>query len=89
MVVHIGALLVFTAIGIVLGLALGGIEDRRPDGGLGSPNIAYTMLVVALTLVLAIPGLAVPVVRRFALPAAVAFAGLFGWAVPWLAVAAG
>lgn len=84
MVVHFGAMLLFTAIGMVLGMALAGIEDRRPAGGFGSPNAAYTLLVVALTAVVVIPALILPV-RRYALAGALAFALLFGWAVPWLA----
>jgi hypothetical protein len=84
MVVHLGAVLMFTAIGIVLGLVLGGIEDRRPAGGLGSPNVVYTMIVVALTAVVVIPLLIVPALRRSALIGAGVFAVLFGWAMPWL-----
>jgi hypothetical protein len=74
-----------TAIGLVLGMALAGIEDRRPDGGLGSPNVVYTLIVVAFTAVLVIPTIAVPALRTFALAAAAAFIVLFGWAMPWLA----
>lgn len=87
MVVHFGAMLVFTAIGIVLGMALAGIEDRRPAGGFGSPTAAYTLLVVALTAVMVIPTLILPL-RRYALAGGLAFAVLFGWAVPWLATRA-
>jgi len=84
-VVHLGAVLLFTAIGMVLGMLLGGIEHRRPDGGLGSPNGAYTLIVIALTAVAFIPALALPALRRPALVAGSAFALLYGWAVPWLA----
>lgn len=84
MVVHFGAMLVFTAVGMVLGMALAGIEDRRPDGGFGSPNAAFTSLVIALTAVLVIPTLLLPL-RRYALAGGVLFALLFGWAMPWLA----
>ena len=83
---HLAALLIFTALGMVLGLALAGIEDRRPDGGLGSPNVVYTTLVIALTAVLVIPTLALPAARRYAVAAAVTFALAFGWAMPWLAM---
>jgi hypothetical protein len=85
MVVHLGAVLLFTALGMVLGLALGGLEDRRPDGGLGSPNLIYTVIVVTLTAVVVIPLLIVPAIRRYAVICAVVFAVLFGWATPWLA----
>jgi hypothetical protein len=87
MTLHFVAMLVLTALGLVLGMALAGIEDRRPDGGLGSPNLTYTLMVLALTAVVVIPALALPI-RRYALAAALVFAGLFGWGVPWLAVQA-
>jgi hypothetical protein len=86
-VLHFAAMLMLTAIGLVLGMALGGIEDRRPAGGLGSPNVAYTLIVVALTAVLVIPAIAVPAVRRLAIAGAAIFLVLFGWAMPWLAMA--
>jgi len=86
MVVHFGAFLVLTAVGMVMGLALHGIEARRPAGGLGSPNFAYTVLVVALAAATAIPMLLAPW-RRFAVASTVLAAVLFGWAVPWLAKA--
>jgi hypothetical protein len=88
MVIHFGLMLVLTALGLVLGMALAGIEDRRPEGGLGSPNLVYTLLVLALTLVLVIPTLILPAVRRYSVAAAVMFAALFGWALPWLAAQA-
>jgi hypothetical protein len=45
----------------------------------------YTSLVLALTAVVVIPLVALPSTRRFAVWCALAFAGLFGWAMPWLA----
>lgn len=84
-VLHFAAMLMFTALGLVLGMALAGIDQRRSDGGLGSPNVTYTLLVIALTAVLVIPAFAVPVIRRYAFAGAVLFAVLFGWAMPWLA----
>ncbi|MBI5287684.1 MAG: hypothetical protein HY873_01790 [Chloroflexi bacterium] len=86
MVVHFGAFLVLTAVGMVMGLALHGIEARRPDGGLGSPNLVYTVLVLALVAALVVPMLLAPW-RRFAVGAAMLAVLLFGWAVPWLAQA--
>ena len=84
-VLHVAGMLALTAIGLVLGMALGGIEDRRPAGGMGSPNIAYTLIVVALTAVIFIPALALPALRRYTFAAAWLFAASFGWALPWLA----
>ncbi len=84
-VLHFAAMLLFTAIGMILGLLLAGLEERRGDGGLGSPNMAYTLIVVALTAVVVIPAFIVPSVRRYAAGGALVFAVLFGWAMPWLA----
>jgi hypothetical protein len=84
-VLHLAALIVLTGVGLILGMALGGIDARKPDGGLGSPNLIYTLLVVALTAVIVVPALAVPAVRRYALIGGALFAAAFGWAMPWLA----
>lgn len=84
-VLHFAALIVFTALGMVLGMALDGLNDRRPEGGLGSPNALYTLIVIALTAVAVIPSLAVPAVRRTAFAGALIFVAAFGWALPWLA----
>jgi hypothetical protein len=84
-VLNLASVLMFTALGMVLGAALAGVEDRRPDGGIGSPNLAYTLIVVSLAAVVAIPMLALPMLRRPAIAGALLFAALFGWAMPWLA----
>ncbi len=84
-VIHFAAIIVLTALGLVLGMALAGIDARRPEGGLGSPNLVYTLLVLALTAVFVIPSFAVPAVRRYSVAAALVFAASFGWAMPWLA----
>lgn len=82
---HFAAFIVLTAIGMILGMLLAGINGRRADGGLGSPNAAYTLSVVALAAVLVVPTLAVPAVRRYSVAGALLFVVLFGWAMPWLA----
>jgi hypothetical protein len=87
-VLHFAAMLLLTAVGMILGMALAGLEDRRPDAGLGSPNLVYTILTLALTAVIVVPTLALPAVRRYSLVSAVIFALAFGWAMPWLAEAA-
>ena len=85
MVLHFAAILLLTAFGIVLGIALAGLNERRPDGGIGSPNAIFSIIVVVLTAVMVIPALAVPAVRRYALITSLVFAAAFGWAMPWLA----
>jgi len=80
------AFLIWTAIGMVLGLLYRGAEQNIPQGGLGSPNLLYTALVVsfgASALMLIALGL-----RRLPWPVlviGVAFVGGFGWAMPYLA----
>jgi hypothetical protein len=87
MLLHLLGFLLLTALGLILGMALAGIEDRRSGGGLGSPNVVYTVLVIALVAVVAIPAMLMPW-RRFVLALAVLFIVGFGWVAPWLAEAA-
>jgi len=84
-VLHFAAIIVLTAVGMVFGMMLTGIETRRSAGGAGSPNWTYTLIVLALTAVVVIPAFALPAVRRYAAAGAVVFAVAFGWALPWLA----
>jgi hypothetical protein len=84
-VIHFAAVIVFTALGLVLGMALAGLNDRHPADGLGSPNSVYTAMVLALTVIVVAPAFLFPAVRRVAVVAAVVFALSFGWGVPWLA----
>jgi hypothetical protein len=82
------AFLIWTAIGMVLGLLYRGAEQNIPQGGLGSPNLLYTALVVSFgvsALMLIALGL-----RRLPwsmLVIGAAFVGGFGWAMPYLAQA--
>jgi len=83
------AFLIWTAIGMVLGLLYRGAEDQAPGGGLGSPNLLYT-LVVALTGAFILT-LVVALWRRLPWQVAVmalASVAVFGWAMPYLAQAA-
>ena len=78
--------LFWTGLGIVLGLILMGLEDRAPEGGLGSPSLAFTLIIVFASAVACIP----PAVmlrsgRRYVIAAAVVFLGVFGWLMPYLA----
>ena len=84
-VVHVAAIVVFTAVGLVLGMVLAGLEGRRPQGGLGSPNLLYTVIVIAAGCIIALPAAAVPPLRRPAGVGALLFVAAFGWALPWLA----
>ena len=84
-VLHFAAMVVLTMIGMLLGLLLLALNDRRPDNGLGSPNVAYTLTVVALTAAIVMPTLAVAAVRRWCVVGALVFGAAFGWVMPWLA----
>ncbi len=87
-VLHGFAFLAFTAIGMVLGLTLVGIEDRRPDSGLGSPNAVFTALMLAVTATAVLPfALVLPRWRVPLLASGVVFAALFGYAMPYLSLA--
>ncbi len=76
----------FTAIGMILGMLLLTLNDRRPEAGLGSPNAAFTVLVLIITVMGVAPlALAWPAARRALLVSGLLFAGLFGWLLPYLA----
>jgi len=83
------AFLLWTAFGMCLGLLYRYVLDEAPGGGLGSPNLLYTVLIISfagLTLA-AIVG----AFRRLPWQVAVmglSFIALFGWVLPRLAQAA-
>ena len=78
--------LLWTAVGFVFGLILSGFEDRVPEGGLGSPSLAFTLLVVFWSVVAFGPlALLLRAARRYVAAAAVVFVGVFGWLMPYLA----
>lgn len=76
----------WAVIGALAGLVLVAFERGVPGGGLGSPNLAFTAALLGFTLLGSAP--AAMLLRRSA-PAVVtmglAFAGLFGWALPHFA----
>lgn len=78
--------LLWTAVGFVFGLILSGFEDRVPEGGLGSPSLAFTLLVVFWSVVAFAPvAVLLRAGRRYVAAAAVVFVGVFGWLMPYLA----
>lgn len=78
--------LLWTAVGFVFGLILSGFEDRVPEGGLGSPSLAFTLLVVFWSVVAFGPvAVLLRAARRYVAAAAVVFLGVFGWLMPYLA----
>ena len=86
-VLHLFAILALTALGLLLGLLLYGLENGSPAGGLGSPNRIYTAFVLIATAVaLGPPALLVPRARGPLAGTALAIAGVFGWAMPYLSL---
>jgi hypothetical protein len=81
---HGGLFLFWTAVGMLLGLLLLGLEDG--GGGLGSRNLPFSLVVVSLTAVLVGPVAAVLVRLRPLIGASgLLVVGLFGWLMPYLA----
>jgi hypothetical protein len=76
----------WTGLGMVLGLILMGLEDRVPEGGLGSPSLAFTLIIVLVSVAACIPAAVLPrPARRYVLVSALVFVGVFGWLMPYLA----
>ena len=83
-VLHGGLVVVCTGTGLLLGLLLYAMRDAGE--ALGSPNVAFTLFVAGLTLMLFAPVIALAArVRRQALVAAVLVLLLFGWLMPYMA----
>jgi hypothetical protein len=83
------AFLLWTAIGMLLGLLYRYTLEEASGGGLGSPNILYTVLIISfggLTLTVLVAAF-----RRLPWQVAamgLSFIALFGWVLPRLAQAA-
>jgi hypothetical protein len=83
------AFLLWTAIGMFLGLLYRYTLEEAPGGGLGSPNLLYTVLIISfggLTLTAIVAAF-----RRLPWQVAamgLSFIALFGWVLPRLAQAA-
>lgn len=86
-ILHGFAMISLTALGLLLGLLLYDLEDRQPDGGLGSPNLVFTAFVLASSAIAVVPlAVALPKQRPALLAAGLLFAGGFGWGMPYLAL---
>ena len=87
LVIHTFAFLTLTAIGLLLGMLLYGIESERPAGGLGSPNWLFTTMILGITAIGFGPPLALASRwRRPLLFSALFFLVTFGWAMPYLSL---
>lgn len=77
---------VWGAVGILMGLLFLALQNGMPGGGLGSPNMAYSLGVAAATALLAWP--VVLLLRRVwqgVVGIALASVAIFGWLLPFLA----
>jgi len=78
--------LLWTAVGMLFGFVLRGFEDRVPQGGLGSPSLAFTLFVIFCSLVAFAPvAVLLRAARRYVAALAVVFLAVFGWLMPYLA----
>jgi hypothetical protein len=74
------------AIGIVMGLLFLAIQNGMPGGGLGSPNLAYSIAVTTAAALLAAPlTLLLRRVWQGVVGIAVSSVAIFGWLLPFLA----
>lgn len=88
-IIHTFAILMLTAVGILLGIMLAGIEDSRPAGGLGSPNQLFTAFIIVTGVIAVLPlAIAVPRWRLPLLVSGLVFVATFGWAMPYLSLLA-
>jgi hypothetical protein len=77
---------VWGAVGIILGLLFLALQNGVPGGGLGSPNVAYSIAVTAATFLLAVP--VILLLRRVwqgVVGMALSSVAIFGWLLPLLA----
>ena len=80
------AFFLWTALGIVLGMVLIAVDERTSQGGLGSENLLFTLIVLLFAVVIFLPPLVLlRRARRIVLLHAVCFVALFGWLTPYLA----
>ena len=84
----LGAPVAWSILGLVAGLVYLLCATQWPAPGLGSPNLAFTLVANLVALGgFIVPGLLFRRLRWMLLTSAVAFAAAFGWLLPWLAQA--
>ena len=83
---HTFFMLTMTAVGILLGILLFGLQDSNAGSGLGSPNRAYTAFVLIATAIAILPlAVASAKLRVPLLIGGLIFAATFAWFMPYLA----
>jgi hypothetical protein len=77
---------VWTGLGLVLGMLLLAADNGNPTDAFGSPNVAFSVIVVISALMIFMPFFVlVRSARRLALFLIISYILLFGWATPILA----
>ncbi len=85
-IINLFAVLTLTAIGMLLGLLLAGIESSNPAGGLGSPNWIFTAFILITTLIAVLPvSIASARLRVPMIACGLVFLATFAWFMPYLA----
>ncbi len=85
-VMNLFIVLTFTAIGLLFGLLLAGMESSNPASGLGSPNRVFTAFILIATTIAVLPlSLASARLRMPLLAGGLVFIATFGWVMPYLA----
>ncbi len=83
---HTFFMLTMTAVGILLGLLLAGLESSNPGSGLGSPNRVFTAFVLVATAIAVLPlAVASAKLRVPLLIGSLIFVATFAWFMPYLA----
>ena len=83
---HTFVMLTMTAVGILLGILLAGLESSSPASGIGSPNRVFTLFVLIATAIAVLPLSFVS--ARLRVPFVIGgliFVGTFAWFMPYLA----
>jgi hypothetical protein len=86
-ILHGFLFILLTAVGLLLGMLLAGLEERSPAGGLGSPNRVLTAFIIATAAIAVLPlAVALPRARVALVASGIVFAVTFGWVMPYLAL---
>lgn len=84
--ISVFAFLIWTALGMILGLLYRGALTNLPGAGLGSPNQSFTLAILLFTLAsLGMTGIVLRGLHWPLISVALLFAASFGWLLPYLA----
>lgn len=77
----------WAVVGALTGLLFLAFERAVPSDGLGSPNLAFTLALLGFSVLITVPAAYLLARSKVAVVLmGLAFAGLFGWALPHFAV---